>query len=304
MKLASKKTLLVAALIPLISNAGGNNTISQLGDTIKKKVESYSIDAIESSTKSTLSNYFNHVEFGINSIGGQNGPEVELITTKAYDNNGEANSFLFNQLGVNRYDGDTTVNIGLGWRHITDDKLWMYGVNGFYDRELDAKHDRTSIGAEIASSVIRANYNSYQGKSGWITSGGVTEKALDGKDYNVFVRIPYLPTSELRLNGFEWEGLQSAANLKGKSLSLITDIENLRLEVGRTDYDAASGRTDDNFTTLKYVVPFGGKSKPTNKASKKAFVFQPIDNKVRYAPVKRQNRIIKQKKFAATVTGT
>ena len=303
MKLIDKKTLIVAAFVPLLSDAGGD-VAAQLGDTVKQKVEAFSINKIEDSTKSVLENYFNHVEFGINSIGGQNGPEVELITTKAYDDNGQKNSFLFNQLGINRYDGDTTVNIGLGWRHVTNDNLWMYGVNAFYDRELDAKHDRTGIGAEITSSVARANYNNYQGKSGWITHGGVTEKALDGKDYNLFVKLPYLPSSELRLNGFDWQGVQSAANLKGKSLSLVTDIENLRLELGRTDYDATSGRTDDNFTTVKYIVPFGGQSTSTKKVSNKAYMLEPIDQKLRYAPVKRQNRIIKQKQFAATVTGT
>ena len=306
------KVLLLTFSVPMLVHANETNlwnsfiNLFQSSDKVehvKQKAESFATDKVQTSTKEFLENYFNHVEFGVNSIGGQNGPEIELITTRAYDDDGKKNGFLFNQLGLLRYDGDTTLNVGLGYRQLSDDQMWMYGVNGFYDRELNTDHDRTSVGAEVASSVFRANYNAYQGQSDWITHGGVTEKALDGTDYNVFVKLPYLPTSEFRVNGFKWDGVQSAADLKGRSYSLITDLDNLRIEAGRTDYDSTSGRVDDNFVTAKYVYPFGTGASKESKVSSKAYVFKKIDDKTKYAPVKRQNRIIKQKKFAATVSG-
>ena len=37
----------------------------------------------------------------------------------------------------------------------------MFGVNGFYDYELDYNHKRTSLGAEIRSSILELNSNYY-----------------------------------------------------------------------------------------------------------------------------------------------
>ena len=46
------------------------------------------------------------------------------------------------------YDERETLNLGLGKRILSDDESFMYGLNAFYDHELDYDHQRGSIGAE------------------------------------------------------------------------------------------------------------------------------------------------------------
>ena len=41
----------------------------------------------------------------------------------------------------------------------------MFGVNGFYDYELDYDHQRLGIGAEIKSSILELTTNRYLGLS-------------------------------------------------------------------------------------------------------------------------------------------
>ena len=45
------------------------------------------------------------------------------------------------------HDGDReTLNLGIGKRYISEDETTMYGLNAFYDHELDYDHSRMSLG--------------------------------------------------------------------------------------------------------------------------------------------------------------
>ena len=52
--------------------------------------------------------------------------------------------------GDERYIG----NLGFGARKLAADNTIMFGINNFWDYEIDTEHMRTSIGAEVRSAVI------------------------------------------------------------------------------------------------------------------------------------------------------
>ena len=120
---------------------------------------------VEAQAKELISPYFNYVEASVGAGDSLAGSTYELIAIKAYDNKGADNGFVFNQFGLNYYDNRKTVNLGLGYRHMLDDKRWMLGVNAFYDHEFPNNHQRMGAGVEVKSSAFKAAYNHYEGLS-------------------------------------------------------------------------------------------------------------------------------------------
>ncbi len=69
----------------------------------------------------------------------------------------------------------------------------MYGLNAFYDHELDYDHQRGSIGAEIKSSILELNTNHYFAISNEKTGkNNVKEEVADGYDLEIGAHIPLL----------------------------------------------------------------------------------------------------------------
>ncbi len=113
MNIKLKVTALSAAVTMMIGLA--HNATAQTGSEVVSSLESKAINAtesyIEEAGRSGLGYIFDKAELDVEFSNGK--PEFELGTLKAYDNN-NANSFLFNQIGINRYDPRTTLNLGLG----------------------------------------------------------------------------------------------------------------------------------------------------------------------------------------------
>ena len=59
--------------------------------------------------------------------------------------------------GDQRYIG----NIGLGARKLTQDNTIMFGINNFYDYDIEEEHLRTSLGVEVRSAVLDFRINRY-----------------------------------------------------------------------------------------------------------------------------------------------
>jgi len=255
-------------------------------------------------TRSLLEPSFNHLELNIS--GGENlKPEGEIIGLKAYDNAGEADSFIFNQIGLNSYDGRTTLNLGIGYRSLSDDDKWMFGANLFYDHEFPNDHQRYGVGLEMLSSVLKLSTNMYTGISDYKKDkSGTDSKALDGADAKLELGLPYMPGAKLTYKTFKWYGIDGASDTKGNTVGLkgyLTD--NLLLEAGRTNFTGNSTTASRNEVRVSYKIRFGDDpSRKLYQISDNAYELTAIGNE-RYAPVERENRIIKQKKFASTVSG-
>ena len=122
-------------------------------DTLKIK------NKFVSSFESFLNENFENTDFTIKSIENSK-PEIGILTLKPLIDTD--NGLTFFQGSFFTHDGDReTLNLGFGRRIFSNDDSIMFGLNTFYDYELDYDHQRTSLGAEIKSSILELNSNHY-----------------------------------------------------------------------------------------------------------------------------------------------
>ena len=197
-------------------------------------------------------------------------------------------------------DSRETLNLGIGKRKLVNDDTLLIGANLFYDHELDYDHQRASVGIEAISSVGSFRLNQYYGLSGWTTGlDNVQEKALNGQDIEVGAPLPYLPWTNFSYRSFQWDGASGAADLKGDEISLEAKLPiGLNIEVGKRSND---GVTEDN-EFLKLTWTCCNKNQEEISISDTAYnLTSVVDQK--FAKVKRQNLIVKQKEMSLTVIG-
>ena len=306
MRISSSKltqTILSAALTMTlgVSLSVKADDSDQIKSSLMSRVTSSTNSLISSGIGALLSPNFDTVEVSTNLKEGDSTLDIGVL--KAYGDN--PNSFLFNQINLNRYDDRTTLNLGLGYRRLNADETWMTGVNAFYDHEFPDDHKRNGVGFEVVSSVLESRVNIYNGTTGYKKDkSGTDSKALDGRDMGFKVALPYLPGMKFGMNAFAWEGIDGMKDKKGRKYTLGGSLsDNLTLNYVRTDYkDAATKDTDS--INLKYTWNFGQKStKPKLfDLSSTAYKLKKLGDE-RYSLVQRENRIVKKKSGVLTVAG-
>ncbi len=299
-----RTTALSAAVTIALGLSSGVNaqTASEVVNSLKNKAINATESFVEGVGLESLNGIFDKAELSMEFNDGT--PEFELGALKAYDED-NANAFLFNQIGINRYDKRTTLNLGIGYRMLNADQTWMGGVNAFYDQEFPNDHKRNGYGIELISSAVQLRANKYNGTTDFITDrSGTNSKALDGSDASLKVAMPYMPGAFFEYTKYEWRGVEGATDSKGKKYALGGNLsDNLEFNIIRTDYDDTSTK-DKNRINLNYNWSFGNESKrPTLfDTTDTAYQLTKLTTQ-KYDLVKRENRIAKQKKFSATASG-
>ena len=273
----------------------------QIKSSLMSRMTSATGSFISSGIGALLSPNFDTVEVSTNLKEGDS--TVDIGVLKAYGDN--PNSFLFNQINLNRYDDRTTLNLGVGFRRLNQDETWMTGVNAFYDHEFPDDHKRNGVGFEVVSSVLESRVNIYNGTTGYIKDkSGTDSKALDGRDMGFTVALPYMPGMKFGMNAFSWKGIDGMKDKKGRKYTLGGNLsDNLTLNYIRTDYkDAATKDTDS--IALNYTWNFGQTdTKPKLfEFSSSAYELTKLGNE-RYALVQRENHVVKKKSGKLTVSG-
>ena len=152
----------------------------QIKSSLMSRMTSSTGSFISTGIGALLSPNFNTVEVSTNLKEGDSSVDIGVL--RAYGDN--PNSFIFNQINLNRFDDRTTLNLGLGYRRLNSDETWMTGVNAFYDHEFPDDHKRNGIGFELISSVFETRVNTYNGTTGYIKDkSGTDSKVLDGRIY-------------------------------------------------------------------------------------------------------------------------
>jgi adhesin/invasin len=306
MRISSSKltqTILSAALTMTlgVSLSVKADDSDQIKSSLMSRVTSTTNSFISSGIGALLSPNFDTVEVSTNLKEGDS--TVDIGVLKAYGDN--PNSFLFNQINLNRYDDRTTLNLGLGYRRLNADETWMTGVNAFYDHEFPDDHKRNGVGFEVVSSVLESRVNIYNGTTGYKKDkSGTDSKALDGRDMGFKVALPYLPGMKFGMNAFAWEGIDGMKDKKGRKYTLGGSLsDNLILNYVRTDYKDAATK-DTNSINLKYTWNFGQKStKPKLfDLSSTAYKLEKLGDE-RYSLVQRENKIVKKLSASVTLTG-
>ena len=282
-------------------NASADDS-EQIKSSLMSRMTSATGSFISGGIGAILSPNFDTVEVRTNLKEGNS--MVDIGVLKAYGDN--PNSFLFNQINLNRYDDRTTLNLGLGYRRLNAEETWMTGVNAFYDHEFPDDHKRNGVGFEVVSSVLESRVNSYHGTTGYIKDkSGTDSKVLDGRDMGFKVALPYLPGMMFGMNAVQWKGIDGLKDQKMRKYTLGGNLsDNLSLSYVRTDYKDASKKDTDSIS-LNYTWAFGQEKhvRPTLfTLADKAYEFKKLGAE-RYDLVQRENNLVKKKSGKLTVTG-
>ena len=256
-------------------------------------------DNFFNSLENFLNTNFEDTEFSLKSKEG-NKPEIGILTFKPLSDTDDGLTFFQGSLFT--HDGDReTLNLGFGKRSFNNDKSFMYGLNVFYDHELDYNHQRGSFGGEIKSSIIDFNTNHYFGISDQRTGkNSIKEDVADGYDLEVGAHVPYMPTTKIYTKIFEYE-IPGGADFEGMEYSSNIGIPNsgLNLEVGFKDYGNSSYE-DQWFLNLTFNT--NKINKNTALISEEAFERISMEDK-KYDKVRRENLIVKSKSFSVKAGG-
>ncbi|WP_416695640.1 inverse autotransporter beta domain-containing protein [Candidatus Pseudothioglobus sp. Uisw_050_01] len=274
----------------------------QIKSSLMSRMTSSASSFVSTGIGALLSPNFNTVEVSTNLKEGDSSVDIGVL--RAYGDN--PNSFIFNQINLNRFDKRTTLNLGLGYRRLNADETWMTGVNAFYDHEFPNDHKRNGVGFELISSIFETRVNSYNGTTGYIKDkSGTDSKVLDGRDMGFRVALPYFPGMMFGMNAVQWDGIDGLKDQKMRKYSLGGSLsDNLSLNYVRTDYKDATKKDTDSIS-LNYTWAFGQEKhvRPTLFTfADNAYELKKLGAE-RYDLVKRENQLVKKKSGTLTVTG-
>ena len=196
---------------------------------------------------------------------------------------------IFNQTSFNTYDGDETINIGLGARKLLNDNKFIIGFNTFYDHQFSENHNRLGLGAEAISSIFDLRGNYYNAMSGRknVKTGDYLERALDGWDLRADYHLPIEPNVNLYIKAFEFKNPEESSTYeqKGNTFGADAKIGNFVVDAG---YTGDNQDKDHWFSNIKYVLNLGPDN--TSNEPKKALGLTDVSDQL-YQPVKRENKI-------------
>ena len=297
------KTVLSAILTMSLgfSVSASADDSQQIKSSLMSRMTSSTGSFISTGIGALLSPNFNTVEVNTNLKEGDSSVDIGVL--RAFGDN--PNSFIFNQINLNRFDDRTTLNLGLGYRRLNADETWMTGVNAFYDHEFPNDHKRNGVGLELISSALELRVNQYNGTTGYITDkSGTNSKALDGRDMGFKVALPYLPGMMFGMNAVQWKGIDGMKDKKSRKYTLGGNLsDNVSISFERHDYKNKV-TTDYNSINLNYTWRFGAENtKPKLfELASSAYELKKLGDQ-RYDLVKRENRIVKKKSGTLTVSG-
>ena len=290
-------SLLALPLTFLEVTAADNST-----DKLKETVVGKTIQAFEDGFNSLFTNTELTIEGRTASD-----PNFTLLTINPLSQSDDKKDLTFFQGSILRQNNRDTLNLGIGYRQLSDDDKWIYGINAFHDYDMTYEHTRMSIGAELRSSSFEINANKYFATSGAQTGkDGNTERALDGYELEIGGQVPYIPSTKIFVKSWKWEGYQTS-DTKGKTYSIQVNAPiapNITLEAGSKDFDTG---TDVDFVNLTYRIGLGGAQSEKDKIvqsliADKAFNTTSMKDKM-LEKVRRKNQIVIQTNFTASAGG-
>jgi adhesin/invasin len=274
-----------------------------IANSVQNQASSY----LSSEGSQVLNNLFS-TSRGTTEIGAttmQNGlPMYNILLVRPIYESADKIHTTFTQMSAFTQNGRTTGNFGLGYRQLVADKKILLGTNAFYDYEFPYGNQRTSVGGEIRSSVGELNLNYYMGTSGWVSgANGLQEKSLGGYNAELAVALPYMPTTQLRVNSFSWTGVTGLPNTSGTQYSMTGAIWwGLNLDIGRYQYND-NALPNANYARLFWI--FGGDLSPNQKQfrfTEYAYKLESMENR-RYEKVRRENIIVKATRSSSYTVG-
>ena len=243
------KKILLSVIAILFFTAANADVKGQALSKISKKISEYTIGLIPGEGTT---------EFDIQlSDKDNNEPRVNLLLLRDLHKTLRSNfytqmSLHTQDVGVNsnRYIG----NLGYGYRQLSDDNMYMFGVNAFFDRDLKEGHSRASIGLEAKAGMLDFTFNHYESLTLQKKVDLIKEQALGGMDYTFATQVPYMPWAKFNFTGYKHKADIASVDTKGKKY--IAEMNLTPSLVLEAEYDE-SGNNADDFTSMKitFVYP-------------------------------------------------
>ena len=289
------KKILILILTLFISSVANADVIGQSLSKASEKISEYTIGLIPGEGVTEVS-------FEIRE---EDNPDFEILGVR--DILSKENSNLFTQFSIhnNEVNGDNRYigNLGLGYRFLNSDKSMMFGVNSFYDRDIQESHSRISLGFEAKASILDFTFNQYQKTTNQKIIDGTKEQVLSGNEYNLSSQVPYMPWTTFNFQGYRWENEKAQNDTKGNIYSLEMALNpSLQFDVSR-DVSSVNGVDDVDIAKLTFVYP-PRENKSTLQdglVSKIAFVKVNMEDKLK-DKVRRNNNLVVEIQGAVIIT--
>jgi len=235
----------------------------------------------------------------------EDNPDFEILGVRDISANENSNFFTQFSLHNNEVNGDNRYigNLGLGYRLLNSDKSMMFGVNSFYDRDIQENHSRISLGLEAKASVLDFTFNQYQKTTNQKIIDGTAEQVLSGNEYNLSSQVPYMPWTTFNFQGYRWENEKALQDTKGNVYSLEMALNpSLQFDISR-DVSSVNGVDDVDVAKLTFVYP-PRENKTTLQnglVSELAFVKENMEDKLK-EKVRRNNNLVVEIQGAVIIT--
>ncbi len=209
--------------------------------------------------------------------------------------------FSFRNTEVNdstRYIG----NIGLGYRILSPDENFMFGLNAFYDEDIKNEHARASLGLEVKGSILDFSANKYQKATNMKVVDGTEEQVLSGWDYNLSSQLPHMPWAIFNYRGYKNQNEKASEDIEGSIYSLELSLSpSVEFDVS-LDNASNSGVDDVIAAQVNFVYPPKEK-KYTMKSglSENVFEKENMEKKLK-EKVRRNNNLVVEIQGAVIVT--
>ena len=192
-------------------------------------------------------------------IKGDGSDEVDFSFLGVRDIYLQENSNLFTQFSflnteVNN-DDRFYGNLGFGYRTLSPGGNFIFGVNTFFDQDINEGHQRVGAGLEAKGSILDLSVNRYQKATIMKVVNGSEEQVLSGWDYNITSQLPRMPWAKFNWNGYMHEAEQAKEDSKGYiyglELAVTPSLELILSEDNATN----SGVEDVYLARLNFVYP-------------------------------------------------
>jgi hypothetical protein len=179
-----------------------------------------------------------------------------------------------------------TLNLGVAYRYLTEDKTTLYGANLFVDHAPKTNHNRLSLGVDARTSQLAFAANKYIPLSDWKkVNNYYEEKAAGGFDLNLRGQVPSLPSWTGSLTAYEWDDQDNGENLYGAVGTVeYSPVPALAVRVGVRDESQANASLEAG---LHFSYRF---DKPDDVQWRERKGLAPVSDYV-YEKVERQNII-------------
>tara|TARA_B100001057_G_scaffold394910_1_gene404268 strand:+ start:1164 stop:2015 length:852 start_codon:yes stop_codon:yes gene_type:complete len=222
-------------------------------------------------------------------------PTINLLMLRDIDKTDSSN--LFTQFSLQTQDvGQNDLryigNLGFGYRILNEDSSLMLGTNIFYDRDLENKHERGSLGLEARGGNLEASLNFYEGISSQDIVDKRKEQSLGGYDLNISSQIPYMPWARFNYTSYEWDADLATVNTKGTKYSSEFNLTSSLIFEFEYDESGNTGGDDISSSKILFVYP-PRDNNPTISTgiSSEAFTYANVSDKLS-SKVKRKNKLV------------